>query len=636
MILSAPTKFKRFTSTLLFLVAVFIFSLGATAQQVWNFYGEAEKGIVVTGLVKGEGGSAASGSVKIYRDGKFYQEVFPGPGGKYEVELPFDSDYELVYSIPGCVTKKIKVETNLPTEAHNQTVEPLAFNMSLPKATNGPLDEAYEVPVSRLFFDKSIDDFNRDMVTEETFRNTLKAKQAEQKRWLEEQKEKVELEKTERQKAELDKKNAEDAAAKQKADEAAAAAAKKKVEEDARRAAEFVAQKKAQEEAAKKAQDEALIKKQRDEELKKLEELRKKQVSDSLFKENEKIKLAKEVADKEAERLKKEMADIALQAKQKAEQDALLALQRKKDMTDSIYQANEKIRLAQVAANAEAEKMRKAQEYNQLILAQQNAQQQALAEQRRKAIADSLSNENERARMAQKTQDAEAKKFRKEEEERLRQEKLEAEKAAAIWAATRQKGIQDSILAEKEKIRLAEQETQNKTLQEESNANTAAPLGGTGKSVFYQVEVPDNERQKDFSAIERARNWERIKKERKEGYFAKIQRKKEEGERLKVRDTKKQRNYLEQKRLSDERKALIVERNKQKEAEAEAMRQARLKESLDKKVVVLVAYSSASTQNPNAKFYGYVNFGDGKGPLELTESEYKNMSSRFSGIYNKP
>jgi len=581
-ILSAHAKFKRFTSTFLFLVAVFIFSHSAIAQQVWNFYGEAEKGIVVTGLVKGEGGSAASGSVKIYRDGKFYQEVFPGPGGKYEVELPFDSDYELVYSIPGCVTKKIKVETNLPAEAHDQTVEPLAFNMSLPKATNGPLDEAYEVPVSRLFFDKSIDDFNRDMVTEEAFRNTLKAKQAEQKRWLEEQNQKEEFEKTERQKVELDKKKAEDAAAKQKADEAAATMAKKKAEEDARRAAEIVAQKKAKEEAVKKAQDEALIKRQRDEELKKLEELRKKQESDSLFKENEKIKLQKLAAEKEVERLKKEAADKVLHDRQKAEQDAVLALQRKKEMADSLFKENERVRLAQAAQNAEAENLRR------------------------------------------------------EEQERLRQEKVDIDNAAATWAAMRQKEIQDSIFAEKEKARLAQEELRNQASREEVYANTAAPSGGSGKSVFYQVDVAKNDRQKDFSAVERARNWERIRSERKDAYFAKIQRKKEEGERLKASDTKKQRNYIEQKRLSDERKALIAARNKQKEAEAELIRQARLKESLDKKVVILVAYSSASTQNPNAKFYGYVNFGDGKGPLELTESEYKSMSSRFNGIYNKP
>jgi hypothetical protein len=634
-ILSAHAKFKRFTSTFLFLVAVFIFSLGATAQQVWNFYGEAEKGIVVTGLVKGEAGSGASGSVKIYRDGKFYQEVFPGPGGKYEVELPFDSDYELVYSIPGCVTKKIKVETNLPAEAHNQTVEPLAFNMSLPKATNGPLDEAYEVPVSRLFFDKSIDDFNRDMVTEETFRNTLKAKQAEHKRWLEEQKQKEELEKTEKQKIELEKKKTEDAVAKQKADEAAAASAKKKAEEDARRAAEVVAQKKAQEEIAKKAQEEALLKKQRDEELRKQEELRQKQVSDSLFKENERIKLEKLAAAKEVERLKKEAADKALQDKQNAQQLALLAQQRKKEIIDSTYQANEKIRLAQIAADMEAEKLRKMQEQDKLIQAQQNAQQQALAEQRRKAIADSLSNENEGIRIARKAEAVEAEKRRKEENERARQEKLDIDKAAAVWAVTRQKEIQDSILAEKERARLAQEESQ-KLPSQENAINTAAPLGGSGKSVFYQVDVADGDRQKDFSAIERTKNWERIRRERKEAYFAKIQRKKEEGERVKASDTKKQKNYLEQKRLSDERKAIIAERNRQKEAEAEAIRQARLKESLEKKVVILVAYSSASTQNPNAKFYGYVNFGDGKGPLELTESEYKSMASRFNGIYNKP
>ncbi len=147
------------------------------------------------GIVKGEATGSAGGSVKIYRNGSFYQEVFVGSTGKYEADLPFDDDYELEFSIPGCVTKRIKVETNVPTDVQDQPIEPLAFNMSLPKATNGPLDEAYKVPVSRLFFDKTVDDFNRDMVAEEAFRNTLKAKQAEHKRWLDEQKAEEEAEK---------------------------------------------------------------------------------------------------------------------------------------------------------------------------------------------------------------------------------------------------------------------------------------------------------------------------------------------------------------------------------------------------------------------------------------------------------
>lgn len=530
----ASTEIKRFPGYLLMLL-LYLVTTSSQAQQVWDFYGEPEKGITVRGIVKGEAGGNGGGSVKIYRDGKFYQEVFPGPTGSYEADLPFNSGYELEFSIPGCVTKRIKIETNLPTELQNKTQEPLAFNMSLPKATKGPLDDAYLTPVSRLFFDKSLGDFNRDMSAEQAFRSALTAKQAEQRQWLAEQKAKEDAERQKKREEELAaKKKAEEArlaaeaAAKLKAEQEAAAA-KKKAEEEAKRLAELAAQKKTEEDALKKSQNDAFIAKQKEEELRKLAEQRKKQEADSLYKENEKARLAQLAADAEAEKKRKEAEDKALWEK----------------------------------------------------LNNQNA---ALAEQRRKAIEDSLYIENERKR-------AEA------EQARQEAERLKNEAADAAYASP------------------------------------SITMGGAGKSVYYQVDKPKEEKVIDYEAPQRTENWLRIKRQRTDEYFAKLERRKVENENIRVRETKKQREFLERQQAMEERRRLVAERFKQKEAQDEMARQARLKESLDKKVVVLVAYTST---NSNSKFYGYVNFGDGKGPLELTEAEYKEMAARYNGIYNKP
>lgn len=548
--------FKKSTDYL-FVVVLLLLSLPTKAQQVWDYYDKVEKGITVTGIVKGEVAGGSAGSIKIYRDGKFYQEIFPGSGGKYEAELPYDSEYEMEFSAPGCVTKKIKVETNLPLELQDKPQEPLAFNMSLPKASLGPLDEAYQTPVSRLYFDKGYGDFNRDMSVEETFKDILRAKQAEQKRWLEEQKAKEEAEKLKKQaeedakkKAEADAKVAADAAAKKKAEEEAAkkkaeekAAAKKKAEEAAaakRKAEEEAARKKAEAEAQrqaeiaaqKKAQDDAFHQKQLEEEQRKAEELRKKREADSLYKLNEQKRLQQQAADLEAERLRKEAEDKALWEKLNSE-EAARAEKRRKEIQDSTYLANEKMRL--------------------------EAEQAALEAQRKE--------------------------------------------------------------------------------EEEANAAFASPSPPTvsgGKAVYYDPAAKETKRAPDNSAAERASNWQRIRQQRREAAVAKQESRKREAAELRVRQTKKEREYMAQRQAMEERRHAAAERNKQKEAEAEAIRQARLKETLDKKIVVLVAYSSASTHNPNMKFYGYVNFGDGKGPIELTEAEYKQMAERFNGIYNKP
>jgi len=510
---------------------LFLLYMTAGAQQVWDVYGEPEKGITVTGIVKGEGGASSAGSVKIYRDGKFYQEVFPGSTGKYEADLPFDSDYELEFSIPGCVTKRIKVETNLPADAKNEVQEPLAFNMSLPKATNGPLDEAYQTAVSRLFFDKSLGDFTRDMVAEEAFRNTLKAKQGEQKRWLEEQKAKEEEEKRKLREEELAKKKAEEAerlAAEAAARQKAEAEARAKAEADAKKAAEAAVAEREKRDAEAKAQADALAQKYKDEELRKLTELQRKREADSLYRETERLRNEKNAATKaEAERLKLEAETKAL--------------------------------------NEQALKKAQAEE----------------AERMRKQMSDSLYRENERI-------------------------KKEAEAAAEAELRKRQQAA--------------------------DSAYQSPSTGGSGKSVFYQIGA-ETAKIKDESALERALNWQRKKEERRQAYLARIERRKAEGERLAQYDTKRERDFMERRAAIEQRRKEFAEKQRLKEEEAERLRKARFQESKDKKIVVLVAYSIAN--NPNAKYYGYVNFGDGKGPLELTESEYKELAARFKGIYNK-
>lgn len=551
-------------------VAWLLLLLPARAQQVWDVYGEPEKGITVTGIVKGESGSSSGGVVKIYRNGTFYQEVYPGPTGKYEADLPFDSDYEMEFSVPGCVTKRIKVETNVPADVQDVPLEPLAFNMSLPKATNGPLDEAYQTPVSRLFFDKSVDDFNRDMVAEETFRSTLRAKQAEHKRWLEQQKAEEEAEKQRLRDEELARKKAEEAARAEEARLKAEAEARAKAEAEARAKAEAAAAQKAKEEAAQRAQEEGLARQQQEAEQRRLDEIRRKQEADSLYKIKEQERLEKEAAAAEEARKRNEAADQALWEKMN-DQRAAQERQRQKEIQDSLFRENEKVRLAKEAADREA------------------------TERQKKEADDQL----HQARMAKEAADAEA--------ERRRQETA------------------DSLFKEQERIRLEAEAA--------ANQSSGTSYGGGGRSVFYRAEDPPPQ-VKDNSAWERTQNWKRKREERRQAYLDMEDRRREEARRVRGMDARRRNEAVQRQTDMEERRRLLAERDRIRKEEAERARQARLKESLGKEIVVLVAYSSASLNHEKAKFYGYVNFGDGKGPLELTESEYKELSERYNKVYN--
>jgi ribosomal protein L9 len=84
---------------------------------------------------------------------------------------------------------------------------------------------------------------------------------------------------------------------------------------------------------------------------------------------------------------------------------------------------------------------------------------------------------------------------------------------------------------------------------------------------------------------------------------------------------------------AEQRRQERARKDKEAEEAADELRRQRVQESLNKPVVTLVAYSTKD--NKNAKYYGYVNFGDGKGPLELTETEYRAYAAKYTKIYNK-
>src|SRR5690606_8457364 len=259
--------------------------------------------ISLSGIVKTDVGSSSTTSITLYQNGKKIRTVYPNAQGKYELELNFQSDYEIVFASEGNVSKKMLVNTETEGDDDEYDIPTLNFNIQLPKSTGGPIDEAYQTPVSRLFIDEAMGNFNRDTKVEAAFKAELKRKTDEHKKWIVEQKK----EEAEKRRLEEERKRAEELAHKKALEEARLAELEKSKQEAAERARlekEALQQKRLEEEAKKQAQKEALAAEserlRQQEEKRKLEELeRKKAEEEKRLREAEEAKLRQQQLEAE-------------------------------------------------------------------------------------------------------------------------------------------------------------------------------------------------------------------------------------------------------------------------------------------------------------------------------------------------
>ena len=123
---------------------------------------DLSESITVAGYLKTETGDISSASITLYENGRKIRSLYPNAQGKYEMELSFQKEYEIEYKLEGNVSKRMLISTSTRKDEDEYDLPPLNFNVQLPKKTGGPLDEAYEQPVSKLFIDEQTGDFGRD------------------------------------------------------------------------------------------------------------------------------------------------------------------------------------------------------------------------------------------------------------------------------------------------------------------------------------------------------------------------------------------------------------------------------------------------------------------------------------------
>lgn len=529
--------------------------------------------ISLSGIVKTDVGSSSTTSITLYQNGKKIRTVYPNAQGKYELELNFQSDYEIVFASEGNVSKKMLVNTETEGDDDEYDIPTLNFNIQLPKSTGGPIDEAYQTPVSRLFIDEAMGNFNRDTKVEAAFKAELKRKTDEHKKWIVEQKK----EEAEKRRLEEERKREEELAHKKALEEARLAELEKTKQEAAERARlekEALQQKRLEEEAKKQAQKEALAAERerlrQQEEKRKLEELeRKKAEEEKRLREAEEAKLRQQqlAAERQAQ----------LQ-KMREDQEALARAQRQAELEKELQRQAELEELNR--KRAEAEQARLAEEQEKARLAAIKAEERASALQardyyRQKFLIDSLNQFHTRQQISkQEYLERQNKKMAQLKSNKDLEHTVQISKAKGAKA-------QSQIVENQEKAK----EDYEKFLEEDAKRQTL---------VARQLKM-----QSDDATLGNKRTAD-LDKNRQSKALTEIE------ERQAKREA-------------------YVQARKQKEEEKEKERAELLKEAMSRgNKPVLTPFV-----NSDGKFVGTVNYNDGRGNIPVTAEEYKEIQERL-------
>jgi hypothetical protein len=273
------SKFYKNTFKLILFTLVILITSNAFSQNT----------LQVKGRLDLKEGKTKEGSIKLYENGNLVQSQNADRTGKFSFDLALNKDYIFEFSSDGYVTKKININTEVPSNAENKSFTPIYFAVELFHQYTGVNTIVFTQPVGIIKYYPQIGDFDYDVDYSTEIRNQVdKAEKELEKAHQDHLQEQKAQELAKQQQAQAAAKAAEELAYQQKIEaEKQAAIARKAAEEEAKRL-------EAEKRAALLAQQKELAKK----------------------------RAAEEAARKEAERLEKER--IAEEQRKAAEEKAKL------------------------------------------------------------------------------------------------------------------------------------------------------------------------------------------------------------------------------------------------------------------------------------------------------------------------
>lgn len=552
------------------LVAIFMLVLPNFAQTG----NDLVETISLSGYVKTDVGSMNSTQITLYANGKKIRSVYPNAQGKYELELNFQTDYEIVFSSDGNASKRMLVNTETKGDDDEYDIPTLNFNIQLPKSTGGPIDEAYEKPVSKLFVDESLGQFNRDSKVEADFKAYLKKKTDEQKKWEEEQKN---LD-AQKKKEEEERKREEELARKKALEDARLAEANKlkaEAAEKERLEKERIAQMKADQDAKKKAEQDALLAEQ--EKLRQQDILRKEE-AEAKKKEAE-AKRLEEIESAKNRELQAQQDKKAQQEKLKAEQDALAQAKRDAEANEALRKQQEADLVARQKADAEARRQA------EMLEAEKNAQ--ARAEQNKREFRSKDYDQQLRI-IDSVNQSTRRRELSVDEYNQRKREKIAQLKSNRNFEIILEKDSEKGKIAARKTDENHKKTWAEKAKEKEADANKQAIIA----------------RQQKIAADDANMNNEKsLELDKRKQSKAEIE--------IAEREAKRQ---------------AFLDAKKAKEEEKEVARAALLKEAMEKGNIPILTPFIYN----DGKFVGTVNYNDGRGNIPVTEEEFKRIQESIA------
>ncbi|MCK4661449.1 MAG: hypothetical protein KAT68_01180 [Bacteroidales bacterium] len=331
--------------------------------------------LLVYGKFRIEKGSLDGAKIIIKKNGIEIETVNMKRSGNFSFELEYGSIYILSFAKANYVTKKISINTKIPSNVNSSAGYEFDFEVSIFKQLSGVNTMIFNQPVGKIMYNAMMDDFDYDT----DYSKTIRTKIENAERQMKEKEREIE-----KQGQAETKKLAEEERANQIAQIQAEAEARKKADEERARLAaaekaKRIAQLQADAEARKKAEAEAKAKRLAEIEARKNEEAEKQRLA-----EEEKDRAKAEAQAKKLQEVKDEQERQRLEeeARAKAEADALA-----KKLEQLKKEAAERKDADEESAKAEAE-----------ALAKKIAQMRVEAEARKKAEAEARLEEQKRAK----------------------------------------------------------------------------------------------------------------------------------------------------------------------------------------------------------------------------------------------
>lgn len=132
----------------------------------------AQVGLEVPVKVDVENGKVDDVLIKLMKNGKtiFSQSSV----SKLKLRLNFNSNYTIVFTKPGYITKSVEFDTKAPADHIADGFDPYKIGVKLFKQYDGINITVYNQPVGKIRFDKDLDEFNYDTDYSKSILSALK------------------------------------------------------------------------------------------------------------------------------------------------------------------------------------------------------------------------------------------------------------------------------------------------------------------------------------------------------------------------------------------------------------------------------------------------------------------------------